>query len=51
MHTLIRKNLLLLAALFLVHTGFGQIGIGTNTPDANAVLTISSTTKVFSSPG
>jgi len=45
MHTLIRKNLLLLAALFLVHSGFGQIGIGTSTPDANAVLTVSSTTK------
>ena len=45
MHTLLRKNLLFLAALLLVHTGFGQIGIGTNTPDANAVLTISSTSK------
>jgi microcystin-dependent protein len=45
MHTLLRKNLLLLVALVLVRTGFGQIGIGTNTPDANAVLTISSTLK------
>jgi microcystin-dependent protein len=45
MHTLFRSNLLLLAALVLVDTGFGQIGIGTNTPDTNAVLTVSSTSK------
>jgi microcystin-dependent protein len=45
MHTLLRKNLLFLAALLLFHIGYGQIGIGTNTPDANAVLTISSTSK------
>jgi microcystin-dependent protein len=45
MHTLLRRNLLFLAALLLVRTGFGQIGIGTNTPDTNAVLTISSTSK------
>jgi microcystin-dependent protein len=45
MHPLFRKNLLLPAALILVHTGFGQIGIGTKTPDANTVLTVSSTSK------
>jgi microcystin-dependent protein len=45
MQTLFRKNLLLHTALILVHTGFGQIGIGTTTPDSNAVLTISSTGK------
>jgi microcystin-dependent protein len=45
MHTLFRSNLLLLAALIFVHTGFGQIGIGTNTPDANAVLTVNSKSK------
>jgi microcystin-dependent protein len=45
MHALFRKVPSLLTALTIVHTAFGQIGIGTNTPDPNTVLTISSTTK------
>jgi microcystin-dependent protein len=45
MRALLRKIPSLLAALTIAHTGFGQIGIGTTTPDVNAVLTISSTSK------
>jgi microcystin-dependent protein len=45
MHALFRKILPLVTALITAHTGFGQIGVGTTTPDANAVLTISSTSK------
>jgi microcystin-dependent protein len=45
MHAIFRHISLLLATQILVQTGFSQIGIGTTTPDANAVLTISSTTK------
>jgi microcystin-dependent protein len=45
MHALFRKIPPLVTALIIVHTGFGQIGVGTTTPDANAVLTVSSTTK------
>jgi microcystin-dependent protein len=45
MHPLFRSTTLLLAALMLFYASFGQIGIGTDTPDTNAVLTISSTTK------
>ena len=45
MRVLFRKIPSLLVALTIAHTGFGQIGVGTATPDANAVLTISSTSK------
>ena len=45
MRALFRKIPPLITALILVHTGFCQIGIGTTTPDANAVLTISNTGK------
>jgi microcystin-dependent protein len=45
MHALFRKILPMVTAFITVQTGFGQIGIGTTTPDANAVLTISSTGK------
>jgi microcystin-dependent protein len=39
------KLLLLPAVVFFGNPVFSQIGIGTTTPDANSVLTISSTTK------
>jgi microcystin-dependent protein len=45
MLALFRKIPSFLTALITVHTAFGQIGIGTTTPDANAVLTIRSTGK------
>ena len=45
MHLLFRKIPPLVAALILAHTGFGQIGVGTTAPDANAVLTVSGTSK------
>jgi len=45
MHPSFRSTALLFGALMLCYASFGQIGIGTNTPDTNAVLTISSTTK------
>ena len=47
MHALFRKIPPLVTALIIVHTGFGQIGVGTTTPDANAVLTISSAKGVL----
>ncbi len=39
------KLSLLLAAFFFVRTAFGQIAIGTTTPDPGAILTVASTTK------
>jgi microcystin-dependent protein len=45
MHPLFRSATLLLAAQMTFYAGFGQIGIGTNTPDPNSALTIFSTTK------
>lgn len=45
MYALFRKIPPLVTALIMVHTGFGQIGVGTTTPDPNAVLTINSTSK------
>src|SRR5882757_4155707 len=45
MRSLFLKGSLLVATLALFQFGFGQIGIGTTTPDANSILTISSTTK------
>jgi microcystin-dependent protein len=45
MHAFFRKIPPLVTALIIVNTGFGQIGVGTTTPDPNAVLTISSVSK------
>jgi len=45
MRRLFSKGSLLLAAFVLSLSGFGQVGIGTTTPDANSILTISSNTK------
>ena len=45
MNFLFPRGTLLLAALVFMHVAFGQVGIGTTTPDAHSILTIVSTTK------
>jgi microcystin-dependent protein len=45
MYSVYAKFQLVLVVLFCCLTTFGQVGIGTTTPDANAILTVTSTTK------
>lgn len=50
MKTSMRKSLLFTAIFALGFTSQAQVGIGTNTPNASAVLELSSTTKGFLPP-